>query len=106
MAETVFTSKKIKEFSFNDVFASLAPRSAVFVQFSENFLVRYRPSDTRYWNCQYKKPSNLHNVLNLLSYLSKAKSKASLLCFLRIISRIISAAIRLKVMPFPPNPKA
>ena len=66
MAEAIFTSKKIKSFSYEQTTGSGRTFDTPFSRFPKNFFMSYRPADTGNWNCQNKKPYNLYcNTHNL-----------------------------------------
>jgi hypothetical protein len=59
MAKTIFTGKKVKEFSFQQGFTMDAPIQTKFPWFFEYFFVGNCPCNTCDWYSKYKKPKSL-----------------------------------------------
>jgi hypothetical protein len=59
MTEAIFTDKKIKKLSLQEVPASFGFVDTEIPGFFKYFFMRYSPGNTGYWYCQYEQVSYL-----------------------------------------------
>lgn len=64
MAEAIFTSEQIKEFSCPDTFTRFTLFETVFSRFIENLFVGYRPGYTGYRKSQNKQINDVFSKIH------------------------------------------